>query len=237
MLIELPPTWLCSLCEVSSWFSSRDKHYFLIQNDTRHFNLFEICTRDYIYSNPNGYTTVMFCISFNGQMRGIMQKPMEYNQTKFKYKVRWRQTWNLPCIKFKDFAKLVLNFSGIPMEVFLILIHIVLFSSDNLDPFQSLTHKREIENIQTEYMLFLHRWARGGRVLIRIQECFEALYYSHKSSKSKGIYHQSANSFPQVIKYQSWFEFTIILFASSKSICFLFFLRVGGSDVRHLSEQ
>ena len=103
----------------------------------------------------------MFCISFNGQMRGIMQNPMEYNQTKFKYKVRWRQTWNLPCIKVKDFAKLVLNFSGIPMEVFLILIHIVLFSSDNLDPFQSLTHKREIENIQTEYMLFLHRWAGG----------------------------------------------------------------------------
>ena len=90
-----------------------------------------------------------------------MQNPMEYNQTKFKYKVRWRQTWNLPCIKVKDFAKLVLNFSGIPMEVFLILIHIVLFSSDNLEPFQSLTHKREIENIQTEYMLFLHSWAGG----------------------------------------------------------------------------
>ena len=43
------------------------------------------------------------------------------------------------------------------MEVFLILIHIVLFSSDNLDPFQSLVHKQNIENIQTEYMLFLHR--------------------------------------------------------------------------------
>ena len=53
-----------------------------------------------------------------------------------------------------------LNFSGIPMEVFLILIHIVLFSSDNLDPFQSLVHKQNIENIQTEYMLFLHRWVR-----------------------------------------------------------------------------
>ena len=49
------------------------------------------------------------------------------------------------------------NFSGIPMEVFLILIHIVLFSSDNLDPFESLLNKGEIENIQTEYMLFLHR--------------------------------------------------------------------------------
>ena len=43
------------------------------------------------------------------------------------------------------------------MEVFLILIHIVLFSSDNLDPFESLLNKGEIENIQTEYMLFLHR--------------------------------------------------------------------------------
>ena len=53
-----------------------------------------------------------------------------------------------------------LNFSGIPMEVFLILIHIVLFSSDNLDPFQSLVHKQNIENIQTEYMLFLHRLVR-----------------------------------------------------------------------------
>ena len=182
------------------------KHYFLIQNDTRHFNLFEICTRDYIYSNPNGYTTVMFCISFNGQMRGIMQNPMEYNQTKFKYKVRWRQTWNLPCIKVKDFAKLVLNFSGIPMEVFLILIHIVLFSSDNLDPFQSLTHKREIENIQTEYMLFLHRWARGGRVLIRIQECFEVLYYTHKSSKS------NLWNIPSKCKYFPWgYQISIML--------------------------
>merc|ERR1719266_2402939 len=47
---------------------------------------------------------------------------------------------------------------GIPMEVFLILIHIVLFSSDNLDPFESLLNKGEIENIQTEYMLFLHRY-------------------------------------------------------------------------------
>ena len=46
------------------------------------------------------------------------------------------------------------------MEVFLILIHIVLFSSDNLDPFQSLVHKQNIENIQTEYMLFLHRLVR-----------------------------------------------------------------------------
>ena len=81
---------------------------------------------------------------------------------------------------------MVLNFSGIPMEVFLILIHIVLFSSDNLEPFQSLTYKRDIENIQTEYMLFLHRWEgrRGFMGLIRIQECFEALYYTHKSSKS-----------------------------------------------------
>ena len=79
---------------------------------------------------------------------------------------------------------MVLNFSGIPMEVFLILIHIVLFSSDNLEPFQSLTYKRDIENIQTEYMLFLHRWEGGFMGLIRIQECFEALYYTHKSSKS-----------------------------------------------------
>ena len=44
------------------------------------------------------------------------------------------------------------------MEVFLILIHIVLFSSDNLEPGQELDHKAEAENIQTNYMLFLHRY-------------------------------------------------------------------------------
>ena len=45
------------------------------------------------------------------------------------------------------------------MEVFLILIHIVLFSSDNLEPGQELDHKAEAENIQTNYMLFLHRYS------------------------------------------------------------------------------
>ena len=69
------------------------------------------------------------------------------------------------------------------MEVFLILIHIVLFSSDNLEPFQSLTHKRDIENIQTEYMLFLHRWG-FMEVWLELRNVFEALYYTHKSSKS-----------------------------------------------------
>ena len=44
------------------------------------------------------------------------------------------------------------------MEVFLILIHIVLFSSDNLEPDQELDNKAEAENIQTNYMLFLHRY-------------------------------------------------------------------------------
>mgnify|MGYP007048507980 CR=1 FL=1 len=50
------------------------------------------------------------------------------------------------------------------MEIFLILIHIVLFSSDNLDPFQSLVHKQNIENIQTEYMLFLHRLSQKSNL-------------------------------------------------------------------------
>lgn len=44
------------------------------------------------------------------------------------------------------------------MEVFLILIHIVLFSSDNVDDKTKLDNKREIENTQTSYMLFLHRF-------------------------------------------------------------------------------
>ena len=53
------------------------------------------------------------------------------------------------------------------MEVFLILIHIVLFSSDNLEPGQELDHKAEAENIQTNFMLFLHRYimSSGGLIL------------------------------------------------------------------------
>ena len=43
------------------------------------------------------------------------------------------------------------------MEVFLILIHIVLFSSDNIENSSQLDNKRDIENTQTSYMLFLHR--------------------------------------------------------------------------------
>ena len=43
--------------------------------------------------------------------------------------------------------------SGLPMEAYLILIHIVLFSSDNTH----LENKAEVENYQTYYMLFLHR--------------------------------------------------------------------------------
>eukprot|EP00092_Neocalanus_flemingeri_P037047 GFUD01040332.1.p1 GENE.GFUD01040332.1~~GFUD01040332.1.p1 ORF type:complete len:624 (-),score=130.43 GFUD01040332.1:77-1948(-) len=43
---------------------------------------------------------------------------------------------------------------GLPMEVFLILINIVLFSSDNI----ILENKKEVENNQTYYMLFLHRY-------------------------------------------------------------------------------
>ena len=118
------------------------------------------------------------------------------------------------CLVLKDFAKLVLNFSVIPMEVFLILIHIVLFSSDNLDPFQSLTHKREIENIQTEYMLFLHRWAGGGRVLIRIQERFEALYYTHKSSKS------NLWNIPSKCKYFPWgYQISIMIWVYYYLVC------------------
>eukprot|EP00092_Neocalanus_flemingeri_P031382 GFUD01034085.1.p1 GENE.GFUD01034085.1~~GFUD01034085.1.p1 ORF type:complete len:382 (-),score=87.00 GFUD01034085.1:134-1279(-) len=43
---------------------------------------------------------------------------------------------------------------GLPMEVFLILINIVLFSSDNI----ILENRKEVENNQTYYMLFLHRY-------------------------------------------------------------------------------
>ena len=43
------------------------------------------------------------------------------------------------------------------MEVYLILIHIVLFSSDNIEAGDILVNKKEVENIQTNYMLFLHR--------------------------------------------------------------------------------
>ena len=39
------------------------------------------------------------------------------------------------------------------MEAYLILIHIVLFSSDNV----TLEGRRAVENCQTHYMLFLHR--------------------------------------------------------------------------------
>ena len=50
-----------------------------------------------------------------------------------------------------------ITFSGLPMEVYLILIHIVLFSSDNIEAGDILVNKKEVENIQTNYMLFLHR--------------------------------------------------------------------------------
>ena len=40
------------------------------------------------------------------------------------------------------------------MEAYLILIHIVLFSSDNIQ----LENKAEVESCQTYYMLFLHRY-------------------------------------------------------------------------------
>jgi len=40
------------------------------------------------------------------------------------------------------------------MEAYLILIHIVLFSSDNV----TLEGRRAVENCQTHYMLFLHRY-------------------------------------------------------------------------------
>jgi len=43
---------------------------------------------------------------------------------------------------------------GLPMEAYLILIHIVLFSSDNTQ----LDNKAEVESCQTYYMLFLHRY-------------------------------------------------------------------------------
>jgi len=43
---------------------------------------------------------------------------------------------------------------GLPMEAYLILIHIVLFSSDNV----TLEGRRAVENCQTHYMLFLHRY-------------------------------------------------------------------------------
>jgi len=43
---------------------------------------------------------------------------------------------------------------GLPMEVFLIMINIVLFSSDNV----VLENRKEVENNQISYMLFLHRY-------------------------------------------------------------------------------
>ena len=43
------------------------------------------------------------------------------------------------------------------MEIFLILINIVLFSSDNI----ILENRKEVENNQTYYMLFLHRYKVG----------------------------------------------------------------------------
>jgi len=43
---------------------------------------------------------------------------------------------------------------GLPMEIFLLLIHVVLFSSDNI----KLQNRKEVENCQTYYMLFLHRY-------------------------------------------------------------------------------
>lgn len=43
---------------------------------------------------------------------------------------------------------------GLPMEVFLIMINIVLFSSDNI----VLENRKEVENNQISYMLFLHRY-------------------------------------------------------------------------------
>ena len=64
------------------------------------------------------------------------------------------------------------------MEVFLILIHIVLFSSDNLEPGQELDHKAEAENIQTNYMLFLHRYSNHvirWNDLINIHPLFQAI--------------------------------------------------------------
>merc|ERR1719410_2355320 len=81
---------------------------------------------------------------------------------------------------------------GIPMEVFLILIHIVLFSSDNLEPGQELDHKAEAENIQTNYMLFLHRYLTelfgrdGGRLkLSQIMGCLVELRQLCERSKAE----------------------------------------------------
>ena len=44
-------------------------------------------------------------------------------------------------------------YSGLPMEVFLIMINIVLFSSDNV----VIENRKEVENNQIYYMLMLHR--------------------------------------------------------------------------------
>merc|ERR1712013_62882 len=43
---------------------------------------------------------------------------------------------------------------GLPMEVFLIMINIVLFSSDNV----VIENRKEVENNQIYYMLMLHRY-------------------------------------------------------------------------------
>jgi len=71
---------------------------------------------------------------------------------------------------------------GIPVEVFLILIHIVLFSSDNLEPGLELDNKVQAETVQTNHMLLLHRYLTelhgqdGGRVrLSKIMGCMVQL--------------------------------------------------------------
>ena len=59
----------------------------------------------------------------------------------------------------------MIHLSGIPVEVFLILIHIVLFSSDNLEPGLELDNKVQAETVQTNHMLLLHRCSNQAQQL------------------------------------------------------------------------
>ena len=63
-----------------------------------------------------------------------------------------------------------LIYSGLPMEVFLIMINIVLFSSDNV----VIENRKEVENNQIYYMLMLHRLVRFDDIsnLLNLFCCF-----------------------------------------------------------------
>ena len=102
------------------------------------------------------------------------------------------------------------------MEVFLILIHIVLFSSDNLEPGQELDHKAEAENIQTNYMLFLHRYNNNSHEVdwfnqysFIVSSNFEVIWTLNRVTKRlnkicQAAPHCSLHSCDEVCLYARW---------------------------------